>query len=253
MVSLSYQALNLWILGYPSQALQRSCEALDLHQQVSHAYSLANTLASVARLHQFRREERLVQERIEASLALCAEHSFKQFWAQGQLLRGWGWTMQGQVGEGIAQMEEGLAAYRATGGVLTMPYWLTLLADAYGRKGQTETALAQVGEALTIVDKTRERFYEAETHRLKGTMLLSQSSDHAAEAETCFQQAIAIAQSQQAKSWELRSVTSLARLWQQQGKRQEAHDLLAPIYGWFTEGFDTADLQDAKALLDELA
>src|SRR5262249_61471645 len=114
----------------------------------------------------------------EASLALCAERGFKQFWAQGQLLHGWGLTMQGQVGEGIAQMEEGLAAYRATGGVLTMPYWLTLLADAYGKKGQPETALAQVGEALTIGDKTRERFYEAETQRLKGTLLLSQSSDN---------------------------------------------------------------------------
>jgi adenylate cyclase len=252
MVSLSYQAMNLWMLGYPSQALQRSFEALDLHQKVSHAYSLAFTLSLVSRLHQFRREEHLVQERIEASLALCAEHGFKQFWAQGQILRGWGLTMQRQVEEGIAQMEEGLSAYRATGGVLTISYWLTLLAGAYGTKGQPEAALEQLGEAMTMVDKTRERCYEAEVYRLKGVLLLQQSSDHQAEAETCFAQAMTIAQNQSAKSWELRAAISLTRLWQSQGKREEARQLLGDIYNWFTEGFDTADLQDAKALLDAL-
>jgi adenylate cyclase len=251
-VSLSYQAMNLWILGYPSQALQRSFEALDLHQKVSHAYSLAFALSIVSRVHQFRREEHLVQERIEASLALCAEHGFKHFWAQGQILRGWGLTMQRQVEEGIAQMEEGLAAYRATGGVLTMPYWLTLLAGAYGTKGRSTVALEQLGEALTMVDKTGERWCEPEIYRLKGVLLLQQSSDNQAGAEHCFRHAISIAQSQQAKSWELRAAISLAKLCQQQGKRQEAHDLLAPVYHWFTEGFDTADLKDARALLGEL-
>jgi predicted ATPase len=253
MVSLSYQAMNLWILGYPSQALQRSFAALDLHQKVSHAYSLAFALSLMSRVHQLRREEHLVQERIEASLALCAELGFKSFWAQGQLLRGWGSTMHGQVGEGIAQMEEGLAAYRSTGGVLTMPYWLTLLAGAYGTKGQSTVALEQLGEALTLTDTTGERWYEAEIYRLKGELLLQQASDDATEAESCFQHAIRIAQNQQAKSWELRAATSLARLWQQQGKRAEARQVLGDVYAWFTEGFDTPDLKDAKALLDELA
>src|SRR5262249_11118899 len=172
MGSLSYQAITLWMLGYPSQALQKSFEALDLHQKVSHPYSLVFTLAVASRLHQFRREEHLVHERIDASLALSAAQGFRQFFTTGQILKGWGLTMEGQVGEGIAQMEEGLAACRATGGVLSMPYWLTLLADAYGRKGQPETALAQVGEALTIGNKTRDRFYEAEVYRLKGALLL---------------------------------------------------------------------------------
>ncbi len=133
------------------------------------------------------------------------------------------------------------------------PYFLALLAEVYGTTGQPETGLALLTEALTLVDTTGERLYEPELYRLKGVLLLQQSSDNQAEAETCFHHALDIARNQQAKSFELRAATSLARLWQQHGKRQEAHDLLAPVYGWFTEGFDTADLQSAKALLDELA
>jgi len=118
--------------------------------------------------------------------------------------------------------------------------------------GQPEAGLAVLVEALTLAETTGERWCAPELYRLKGALLLQQSSDHQAEAETCFHHAISIAQSQQAKSWELRAATSLARLWQQQGKRAEAHALLAPVYGWFTEGFDTADLQEAKVLLEEL-
>src|SRR5262249_27344954 len=125
--------------------------------------------------------------------------------------------------------------------------------EAHRIMEQPEAGLVVLAEALTLVDATGERWYEAELHRLRGALLLQQSLDHQAEAESCFHDALAIARHQQAKSLELRTATSLARLWQQQGKRQEAHDLLAPVYGWFTEGFDTADLQDAKALLDELA
>src|SRR5262249_44058447 len=125
-------------------------------------------------------------------------------------------------------------------------------AEAYGQAGQSREGLQVLAEALTLIENNGDCWYEAEIHRLKGALLLQQHSDNQAEAETCFQQAITVAQNQQAKSWELRAATSLARLWQQQGKRQEAHDLLAPVYHWFTEGFDTADLQEAKALLDEL-
>ena len=127
-----------------------------------------------------------------------------------------------------------------------------LLAEVYGRTGQVDKGLGVLAEALTLVDTTGERWYEAELYRLKGALWLSQSADQSAEAETCFQHAMTIAQHQGAKAWELRTATSLARLWQQQGKRQQARDLLAPVYHWFTEGFDTADLQEAKALLDEL-
>jgi predicted ATPase len=132
------------------------------------------------------------------------------------------------------------------------PHFLALLAEAYGTIGESEAGLTALAEALTLVDKTGEGWYEPEVYRLKGELLLQQSSGNSTEAETCFYHAISIAQNQQAKSWELRAATSLARLWQQQGKRQEAYDLLAPLYSWFTEGFDTADLTDAKVLLDEL-
>ena len=142
--------------------------------------------------------------------------------------------------------------YRATGAEHLRPYWLALLAEAQGILGEREAGLAMLTEALALVDTTGARWYEGEIHRLKGELLLQQSSDHQAEAESCFQQAISIARSQQAKSFELRTATSLSRLWQSQGKREEAQQVLGDIYGWFTEGFDTADLQDAKALLDAL-
>src|SRR5262249_49074702 len=142
--------------------------------------------------------------------------------------------------------------YRATGGEIGRPHWLALLAEAHGTLEQSYIGIKILSEALVHVERTGERYYEAAIHRLKGVLLLQQHSDNHAEAETCFHQAIAVAQNQQAKSWELRAATSLARLWQQQGKRQEAHNLLAPVYNWFTEGFDTADLKDAKALIEEL-
>jgi len=161
-------------------------------------------------------------------------------------------VQQGQAQEGIEQITQGLGAYRATGARTTQPYLLALLAEAYGTTGEPETGLTVVTEALTHADKNGERWYEPELYRLKGKLLLQQSSDNQAEAEFCFHHALDLARTQQAKSFELRVATNLAQLWQQQGKRQEAHDLLAPVYHWFTEGFDTADLKDAKALLHEL-
>jgi predicted ATPase len=145
-----------------------------------------------------------------------------------------------------------LIAIRATGAEVVRPYFLALLAEAYGTTGEPEAGLTALAEALALVDTTGERWYESEIYRLKGELLLQQNSDKQAEAENCFQEAIEIARHQQAKSLELRAATSLARLWQSQGKRQEARQVLGDIYGWFSEGFDTADLQDAKVLLQEL-
>jgi predicted ATPase len=161
--------------------------------------------------------------------------------------------MQGQGEEGLAQFRQGLAAWRAMGAGLTVSYYLALLAEVYGHAGQAEEGLRLLAEALAHVDTTGERFYAAEVYRLKGELWLRQATPDEAQAETCWHQALDIARHQQAKSWELRAALSLSRLWQQQGKRDEARDLLAPIYGWFTEGFDTADLQEAKALLEALA
>jgi predicted ATPase len=169
------------------------------------------------------------------------------------MLHGWALAHQGRAQEGVEQITQSLVTYRATRAEHLRPYWLALLAEAQGIRGEREAGLAVLTEALTLVDTTGARWYEAEIHRLKGALLLQQHADHQAEAENCFLRALDIAHNQEAKSLELRSTTSLARLWQQQGKRQEAHDLLAPVYGWFTEGFDTADLQEAKALLEALA
>jgi TOMM system kinase/cyclase fusion protein len=249
----SYTAWTLWSLGYPDQGLTRSKEAVTLAQQSAHPFSLGFALALTAIFHQFRREVRLTQERAEVAISLAQEQGFPHWIAVGSLMCGWGLAQQGQAQEGIEQMSQGLTAWRATGAELARPYWLVLLAEAYGSTGEPEAGLTVLTEALALVDTTGERWYEAELHRLQGELLLQGSSENSTEAETCFHKALDIARSQQAKSLELRAATSLARLWQQQGKRQEAYDLLAPIYGWFTEGFDTADLQETKALLDELA
>jgi predicted ATPase len=188
------------------------------------------------------------QECAEAAISLTKEQGFPYWMAVGSLMRGWALAHQGQAQAGIAQIIQGLGAFQATGGKTARPYFLALLAEAHGTQGELEKGLAVLTEALTLADTTGERWYEPELHRLKGELLLQQSLDHQAEAETCFHHALEIAQTQQAKSFELRTATSLARLWHQQ-----AHDLLASVYGWFSEGFDTADLKDAKALLEELA
>jgi class 3 adenylate cyclase/predicted ATPase len=253
VVCHSFAGRALSYLGYPDQGLARNDEAVTLAQQSAHPYSLGFALFCAAMFHQFRREVRATQERTEAIISLAKEQGFPYYMAIGSLLRGWALAQQGQAQAGIEQLHQGAIAYYATGAELFRPYLLALLAEAQGTMGEPEAGLAVLAEALTVVDKTGARLYEPELYRLKGALLLQQSSDNQAEAENCFHHAISIARTQQAKSFELRTATSLARLWQQQGKCQEAHDLLAPVYHWFTEGFDTADLQDAKALLDELA
>ena len=155
--------------------------------------------------------------------------------------------------DGMMQMRQGLAALQATGGEVRRQLFLPLLAEAYGGIGQSEEGLHVLAEALAAVEKTGGRFYEAELYRLRGELLLVRTAEHHTEAETCFRHALDIARRQQAKSWELRAAVSLSRLWHQQGNRAEARELLEPVHGWFTEGFETADLQDAKALLEELA
>ena len=248
----SFSAWTLWSLGSPDQGLARSQEAVTLAQQMAHPYSLSYALTGAAVLHQLRREVWAAQECAEAVIRLATEQGFPMWKAAGSILYGWALAQQGQAKEGVEQLHEGLRACHATGAEVMQPYHLALLAEAHGTLGKPEAGLAVLTEALTLVDITGERWYEPELYRLKGELLLQQSSDNHAEAESCFHQAIAIAQNQQAKSLALRASTSLARLWQQQGKRQEAYDLLAPVYGWFTEGFDTADLQEAKALLEAL-
>jgi predicted ATPase len=273
---LCWAALNLWHLGYPDQALQRSHAALTLAQELAHPHCLATALHWAVWVHQFRGEGQTAQERAEAVMALSAEQGFTLRLASGMILRGWALVAQGHQEEGIAQIRHGMAAWWATGSA-ARPSNLGLLAEAYGRIGQIEEGLNVLAEALAVVSRTGERYCEADLYRLKGEFLLRRAEQGASrtappatesltggeqggatdvqplriEAETCLCHALDIARQQQAKSLELRAVMSLARLWQQQGKRAAARELLAPVYSWFTEGFDTADLQEAKALLDQ--
>jgi class 3 adenylate cyclase/predicted ATPase len=276
----SRAALALWVLGYPDQARKRIHEALTRARELSHPFTLAFVLTWAAWLHQFRREERLIRELAEAVIELCSEQGFPFLLAQGMMYWGQVLVVQGQGEEGIAHIRQGLATLRAPG-VEPDPEWLARLATAYAAVEQIKEGLTVLAEALTVAGKTGERFYEAELYRLKGQLTLQsktslwQVSDKSqasqgmsevpstqhptpstqaeAETEACFHKAIEVARKQQAKSWELRAVMSLARLWQQQGKTAEAHQMLAEIYGWFTEGFDTKDLQEARALLEELS
>jgi TOMM system kinase/cyclase fusion protein len=250
---LSYGSWPLWLLGYPEQALKRNQEALTLARELAHPFSLAHALYYAAYLHYFRRDEHAAQEQAEAAMALASEKGFPQMVATGMITRGWALAMQGQGEEGIAQLQQGMDAFRAVAGDLDRPRYLAHLAEAYGQVGQTEAGLTTLAEALATAHNTGDRYWEAELHRLRGELLLTLSAEMHAEAETCFHQALDIARCQQAKSLELRAAISLSRLWQQQGKWTEARQLLAPIYGWFTEGFDTADLQEAQALLEELS
>jgi predicted ATPase len=171
----------------------------------------------------------------------------------GRITRGWALAYHGQGVEGIEEIRQGLAAYQTTGAELGRPWFLALLAEAYGKAGQAEEGLHVVAEALAAAANIGEGFFEAEQYRLKGELLLACSLENQTVAESCLHQALDSARRQEAKSLELRAAVSLSRLWQQQGKRAEARDLLAPIYGWFTEGFDTADLQEAQALLEALS
>jgi class 3 adenylate cyclase/predicted ATPase len=250
----SFATLALWILGYPDRARTSSHEALRLAQDLGHPFSLAFAWIWAAAIpHQLRREALQAQARAATAVAFSTEQGFALLEAWGTMLQGWALAAQGRSEEGITQMHQGFATHRTTGAEALQPYFLALLAEAYGQVGRLEQGLCLVAEALVAVDNFGEQFYAAELYRLKGVLLLQQSSDNQAEAESCFQQAITIAQNQQAKSFELRTATSLARLWQQQGKREKARLVLGDIYNWFTEGFDTADLKDAKALLDALA
>jgi class 3 adenylate cyclase/predicted ATPase len=246
-------AHTLWLLGYPEQAMVRLHDALTLAHELSHPFTLAFARWLAAIVFQYRRDVPAVYEQAEAAVALATEQGFPLWAAMGTSVRGWALTMQGQGEAGLAQVHQGIAAHRATGAVLFVPYFCTMLADVCDHLGHTADGLQALAEAHTLVEQQEERWWEAEVCRLRGVLLLQQAGTPQADAESWFQRALEVARRQEAKSLELRASMSLAHLWLQQGKQAEAHALLAPVYSWFTEGFDTADLQEAKALLEELA
>jgi class 3 adenylate cyclase/predicted ATPase len=250
---LAVGALTLWCLGSPAQALWRSQEALAIAQALAHPYSLATAQNWASHLHHRRREALAVQAQADTLLTLATTQGFPLYAGFGTCWHGWALAMQGQGAAGLVQLHQGMAAVLATGNTLSRPWCLVLLTEAAEHAGQVAEGLRLLAEALTAFEASGRADMLAEAYRLQGTLLLRQAAPDAAQAEACFQQALAIARHQQAKSWELRTALSLSRLWQQQDKHTEARELLTPIYSWFTEGFDTADLQEAKALLDELA
>jgi predicted ATPase len=252
-------AYTLWLLGYPEQAIDKSSEALTLAKEINHPFSLAFALCFAACLQHFCRRSPTAKEYAKAVIILCTEQGFPNWLAWTTVIHGWALAEQGQRKEGIAQMYEGLSMFQAIGAELTKPYNLALLADSLGKARRREEGLSVLAEALALIDKNGEYHYEAELYRIKGELLSqigiakTRKTANETEAEECFQQAVSIARRQSAKSWELRAAVSLSRLWQRQGKKKAARQLLAEIYGWFTEGFDTADLKDAKSLLEELS
>jgi predicted ATPase len=255
-ICLAYEALVLWLLGFPDQALQMTNRALSLARELAHPYNLAMALTWASVLHRLRGEEQPAWQQAEEVVSLANKHGFALWGAWGAVLRGWAVVRKGRGEEGIQEIRHGLEAWRAAGAQVAQPWMLTLLSDSYRRLGRTEEGLSVVAEALAAVERTGERQYEAELYRLKGELLLpstrvSRNQDESREAESCFLKAIEIARGQQAKSLELRASTSLGRLWRRQGMKQQAL-LVAETYGWFTEGFDTSDLKEAKALLEEL-
>jgi adenylate cyclase len=242
----------LWPLGYPEQASQKSQAALTLARELSYPHTLAAILFFASMLHKFGGERHLAQEKAEATIALGREHSLPHWVIFGTIVRGWALAMEGHFGEGIGQIQQGLAGQQAAGAGIARPCFLLLLTEAHAAAGQIEAGLGVLDDAVALVERTGERYQEAEIHRLRGALLLQRSVSDAPQAEAAFQQALAVARRQQARSWELRAATSLARLWRQQGKRAAARDLLAPTCAWFTEGLEMADLREARALLEEL-
>jgi predicted ATPase len=251
--ALYYLSSTLWTLGYPDRASMRSREVLALARELSHPFSQGLALLAVGGIERLRGESKAVLEAADAAIALSNEHGFPEGVALGTFMRACSLADQGQPQEGIAGMRTILEGLRAAGLVVGSSAFLTILAEAHGKAGQAEKGLVRIAQAQEFVKKTGERAHEAETHRVKAELLFARSPSDHAEAEACFREALDIARQQSAKSFELRAATSLARLWQRQGRGQDARDLLAPVYNWFTEGFDTRDLRQAKTLLEELS
>jgi predicted ATPase len=243
----------LTLRGYPDRGLQKAGEAIALAQQQAHHLSLAVALNHASTEHHLRRDWPAMQREAEAAIAICTEQGFEGILAQSTMNRGIALVAQGQTQEGIALFQRGSAASRATGAALFRPTFLSYLAESYLTAKRFEEGLTAVAEGIAIAGETGECLYEARLLRLKGELLLALDSANAAAADRSFREAIEVSRRQSTRLFELESTTSLARLLAKQGKRGEARAMLAEIYNWFSEGFNTADLKDAKALLDELS
>jgi len=252
VAALIFRSVALWLLGYPEAALRDADDALKKAREIGQAVTLMQALYHAAIPYTLCGDYAAAAARAQ-ELVVVAEDKGSPFWkAYGMMNQGNVMALTGRASEVVEMLISGIAAVRTTGATLYLPLHWSLLARAHAELGQFEEAWRCIGEAMTAAKTTKEKWCEAEIHRTAGKIELMSPKVDAAKAQTHFEQALTVARTQQAKSWELRAATSLARLWCDQGKRDEAHDLLGPIYGWFTEGFNTLDLKQAKALLDEL-
>jgi DNA-binding SARP family transcriptional activator/predicted ATPase len=252
--NLSWLCWALWSLGYPDQALQRNREALTLAKDLDHPLTSGHYLGvATMTFHHLGQDVQMTQSLAEACIRLATEHRLPVWLAVGAIYRGRALVEQGHIEAGLTQMQQGLADYEATGAKLSRSLFLATLAEVYGKTGQVEEGLALLAEALVFANQGGERLWEADIYRLKGELLLKAKAERRKASpespEDCFLEAIKIARAQQAKFLELRATMSLCRLWQKQGKREKARQMLVEIYNWFSEGFDTADLKEAKELL----
>jgi predicted ATPase len=250
VASLGWLGLVLLCFGFPEQALARSRAAVDGARALAHLQSLANSLSIGTRVLSLMGDDAALEKWASQLVSVATEHGFPHWRGEGMAFRGWVEVKNGDVAAGISLLRSGIATYRSTGAEVYIPHYVVLLAKACEIAAQIDEAASLLDDALQTIERTGERWFAAELHRHKGELLLRQG--HAEAAEKLYRTALGIAREQEAKLWELRAAVSLARLLARQGMHAEARDLLAPVYGWFTEGFDAPDLKEAKALLDEL-
>jgi predicted ATPase len=255
VATLSFRSLVLWLLGYPAAALDDADAAIKDAREIGHAATLMYTLNQTTMfVHIPCGNYTTAKAALQEVVTLAEEKGALSWKALGILNKACVLTLTGKAADAIEGFISGMTLYQTTGATIWRPLYLTYLARAYAEIGQFKDAWRRVAEAMKAMEKSKETWFEAEVNRIAGEIALSSSeADNAAKAGAYFERALAIAREQQAKSWELRAAMSMARLWSDQGKRQQAHDLLAPVYGWFTEGFDTLDLKEAKTLLNTLA
>lgn len=249
----AWAAHPLWHIGYPDKALTKSRDAVKLAEKLAHPYSIALALDYAAITHQFCREAKEAYRRAEAAITICKEHHFAYYLGWAMIIKGWALADLGDCEEGTVEIQQGLKTLRSTGAKRSLPFYLSLLAEVYGKNGQVEEGLETISEAFVEAQNIEERWWEAELFRLKGALLLQQTKPDVKQAEASFHQALDVARHQHSISLELRAANSLYRLWQQQGKHNDSNKLLVEVYNRFTEGFDTPDLKEAKELLQEIS
>ena len=249
---LCFRSWARWLLGYPEAALADINNALKDARATGQAATLMYALLNASFTHILRGDYTAANAEADEQAALADEKGALLWKAFAMSMQGCLLALTGKASDAVRMITAGISALRSTGATMWMPLYLPNLARAYAELGQFDDAWRCISEATAAIEMSKEKWYEAEAHRTAGEVALKSPEPDAAKAEAYFERALSVARAQQAKSWELRAAMSMARLWRDQGKRDEAHDLLAPIYDWFTEGFDTLDLKQAKALLDEL-